>query len=93
MTAALALQFLGRLAARAGDHVQVDEAFGRAIALLTALGVQERLAECHALYAELLGSRGDKDRAIEQWRQAVAVTRPHAGQSETMPLAGLGQIS
>jgi tetratricopeptide (TPR) repeat protein/DNA-binding XRE family transcriptional regulator len=93
MTAALALQFLGRLAARAGDHVRVDEAFGRAIALLTALGVPERLAECHALYAELLGSRGDKDRAIEHWRQAVAVTRPHVGQSEMMPLAGLGQIS
>jgi tetratricopeptide (TPR) repeat protein/DNA-binding XRE family transcriptional regulator len=93
MTAALALQFLGRLAARAGDHVRVDETFGRAIALLTALGVRERLVECHAMYADLLGLRGDKDRAIEHWRQAMAVSRPHVGQGETTSIAALGQIS
>lgn len=83
MTAALALQFLGRLAARAGDHARTDQVFTRAIALLTSLGVTERLVECHAQYAELLGDRGDKDLAIEHWRQAMAVSRPHTVQGDT----------
>ena len=83
MTAALALQFLGRLAARAGNHARTDQAFTQAIALLTSLGVTERLVECHAQYAELLGDRGDKDLAIEHWRQAMAVVRPYAVPGDT----------
>ena len=83
MTAALALQFLGRLAARAGDHAGTNQAFARAIAVLRALGVTERLAECHAQYAEVLGDRGDKDLAIEHWRQAMAVARPYAVPGDT----------
>ncbi len=89
MTAALALQFLGRLAARAGDHGRTDQVFAQAIALLSALGVTERLVECHALYAELLGARGEKDLAIEHWRQAMAISRPHAVQGDTAGVAVL----
>ena len=83
MTAGLALQFLGRLAARAGDHARTDQVFLQAIALLSALGVTERLVECEAEYAEILGARGEKDLAIEHWRRAVAVSRPHAVQADT----------
>jgi len=83
MTAALALQFLGRLAARAGDDARTDQVFTQAIALLTSLRATERLAECHAQYAEILGARGEKDLAIEHWRQAMAVARPHAMQADT----------
>jgi hypothetical protein len=50
---------------------------------LTTLGVTERLVECHAQYAELLGARGEKDLAIEHWRRAMAVSRPHAVQADT----------
>ena len=89
MTAALALQFLGRLAARARDDARTDQLFTQAIALLSALGVTERLAECEAQYAELLGARGEKDLAIEHWRRAMAVSHPHAVQADTAGVPSL----
>lgn len=93
MTAGLAMQFLGRLAARVGDHARTDEAFREAIALLTGLGVTERLVECHAQYAEILTERGEKDLAIEHWRQAMAISRPHAVPGAIMTSAEQGLIS
>jgi tetratricopeptide (TPR) repeat protein len=93
MTAALALQFLGRLAARAGDDTRTDQVFTQAIALLTALGVTERLVEAEAQYAEILGARGEKDLAIEHWRRAMSASRPHAVQAETTSVPALTQES
>lgn len=93
MTAALALQFLGRLAARGGDQARTDQAFSRAIAMLTPQGVTERLVECHAQYAEILTERGDKDLAIEHWRHAVAISRPHAVPADTTNLSALSLTS
>jgi tetratricopeptide (TPR) repeat protein/DNA-binding XRE family transcriptional regulator len=93
MTAALALQFLGRLAARAGHDTRTDQVFTQAIALLTALGVTERLVEAEAQYAEILGARGEKDLAIEHWRRAMAASRPHAVQADTTRVTALTQES
>lgn len=93
MTAGMALQYLGRLAERAGDHAKADGAFNEAITLLSETGVTERLVECHTVYAELLVKRGDKDLAIEHWRQAMALTRPHAVTAEVSVAALLDQIS
>lgn len=93
LTAGLALQFLGQLAARVGNQVGCDQAFMEAIALLTPLGVIERLVECHTQYAEILTGRGDKDLAIEHWREAMAVSRPHAVQSHRAVPVALGRIS
>jgi tetratricopeptide (TPR) repeat protein len=91
MTAALALQFLGRLAARAGDDTRTNQVFTQAIALLTALGVTERLVEAEAQYAEILGARGEKDLAIEHWRRAMAASRPHAVRADTASVPALTQ--
>jgi len=82
MTAGLALQFLGRLAERLGEHAKADAEFNEAIGLLAEAGVTERLVECHTLYAEILTKRGQKDLAIEHWRQAMALARPHAAPAE-----------
>jgi tetratricopeptide (TPR) repeat protein len=93
MTAGMALQFLGRLAERAGDHPGADDAFNDAIGLLSEAGVSERLLECHTVYAELLVKRGQMDLAIEHWRQAMALARPHTAPAEVLEPAALGQIS
>jgi tetratricopeptide (TPR) repeat protein len=93
MTAGLALQFLGQLAARVGNHAATDQAFGEAITLLTPLGVVERLVECHTQYAEILTGRGHKDLAIEHWREAIVISRPHVMQRQGATPIALGRIS
>ncbi len=74
---ALARCLLGRLAAAHGDVAGRDREFGAAFALLTELGDHEQLIETHAAYAELLEAGGQVSEALNEWKQAVKLSRPH----------------
>ena len=54
-----------------GNFDQSDAEFSEAITVLTHSGFQERLAECHAQYAENLEARGDTSAAAPHWREAA----------------------
>jgi tetratricopeptide (TPR) repeat protein len=64
-------QLLAQLHEALGKHDMANKEFGRALRLLTSEGLSHRLAEAHASYAELLEARGDKRRAIDQWKKAA----------------------
>ena len=62
---------LGQLYEHSDDHALADKEFRFAIKLLSAEGRMDRLAETHAVYAELLDSRGDGRTASRHWKQAA----------------------
>jgi tetratricopeptide (TPR) repeat protein len=74
---AFARCLLGRLAAADGDVAGRDREFGAAFALLAELGDREQLIDAHAAYAELLEVSGQVSEALNEWKQAVKLSRPH----------------
>jgi tetratricopeptide (TPR) repeat protein len=62
---------LGQLNERMDNHELADKEFRVAIRLLSAAGRTDRLAETHAVYAEILDARGDGRLASRQWKQAA----------------------
>lgn len=76
MTAALAHQTLGQLAAGRREDQVADQQFAAALHLLGQSNAPERLLDCHLKYAEIYEKRGDWQKAAVQLRQAVKVARP-----------------
>lgn len=69
-------ELLGRISAAQKDWTSFDHEFETAIAILRELGIPERNARIHALYASLLEKRGDDTKARVHWRQAVEAEHP-----------------
>jgi tetratricopeptide (TPR) repeat protein len=67
--------WLGRIAEAGGYASQADAEFRVAFDLLSDPSSGQRSSQAHALYAEILESRGDLGGAIRQLKQALA-TRP-----------------
>ena len=68
--------WLGRIAAAIGDHRTADAEFVAAFDVLRVTNSSaDRSSRAHALYAEILESRGDLHGALEQFKQALA-SRP-----------------
>jgi tetratricopeptide (TPR) repeat protein len=67
--------WLGRLAAAEQDDGGADAEFRLALEALEQLGVRERLLRSHALYAEILETRGDLVGANRHLRRAIAVAQ------------------
>ncbi|TMB77799.1 MAG: helix-turn-helix transcriptional regulator [Chloroflexi bacterium] len=68
--------WLGRIADRRGAHDEVDRAFDDAITGFEAMGMRERLLQCHGLYAEILERRGELAKAYVHMREALQASRP-----------------
>jgi len=62
--------WLGRIAEARGDRAQADADFSAAFELLQ--DSTERFSQAHALYAEILESRGDLGGAVLHLKQALA---------------------
>jgi tetratricopeptide (TPR) repeat protein len=62
---------LGQLYERKKRHQVADKEFGAALRLLKRQGHNDRLAETHAAYAELLEARGDHQSASRHWKNAA----------------------
>lgn len=54
-------------------HQAADREFNLALRVLETEGLQERLAESHASYAEMLEQRGDRRRSGLHWKQAAGL--------------------
>ena len=68
--------WLGRIAAAIGDNRTADAEFVAAFDVLRVTDSSaDRSSRAHALYAEILESRGDLHGALEQLKQAVASGR------------------
>lgn len=68
--------WLGRIADRLGDRETTDREFQLAIRGFEQLGTQERLFQCHGIYAEILERRGDVAEAYAQMKLALQASRP-----------------
>lgn len=68
--------WLGRIADRRGDVEAVDREFEDAIRGFEALGLHERLLQCHGVYAEILERRGDLAKAYSHMKEALQASRP-----------------
>ena len=68
---AAALVLLGQLYERKKRRELADKEFGAALRLLKKQGLNDRLAETHAAYAELLEARGDHPGASRHWKSAA----------------------
>lgn len=68
--------WLGRIADSRGDHATVDREFEDAIGGLEALGMRERLLQCHGVYAEILERRGELAKAYVHMKEALQASRP-----------------
>jgi tetratricopeptide (TPR) repeat protein len=78
--------WLGRVAAEGGDDELADTEFDIAIRGLTEVGVEERLLQCHGVYAEILEKRGELQRAYVHMKKAFSASRPgllEAAEDET----------
>ena len=64
--------WLGRIAEAGGDGRRADVEFSAAFELLQAPSSGQRLSQAHALYADILETRGDLGGAVRQLRQALA---------------------
>jgi tetratricopeptide (TPR) repeat protein len=64
-------QLAGVAFSRSERPTQADAEFSAALRVLTDSGFDERLAECHATYAEILDSRGNEAAAAPHWREAA----------------------
>jgi tetratricopeptide (TPR) repeat protein len=62
---------LGQLYVRKNRHELADKEYGVALRLLKKEGLNDRLAETHASYAELLEERGDHRSASRHWKDAA----------------------
>ena len=67
---------LGRVADRQGDRAATDREFKLAIEGFEQVGAQDRLFECHGIYAEILEKRGDVAEAYAQMKLALQASRP-----------------
>lgn len=67
---------LGRVADRQGDRAATDQEFKLAIEGFEQVGAQDRLFECHGIYAEILEKRGDVAEAYAQMKLALQASRP-----------------
>jgi tetratricopeptide (TPR) repeat protein len=67
--------WLGRVAAAQEDDGAADAEFQMAFETLEKLGVRERLLRGHALYAEILESRGDLAGANRHLKRAIAASQ------------------
>jgi tetratricopeptide (TPR) repeat protein len=68
--------WLGRIADRRGEHEAVDGEFEQAIREFEALGMRERLLQCHGVYAEILERRGELAKAYVHMKEALKASRP-----------------
>ena len=68
--------WLGRIADRRGEHSAVDREFEDAIRGFEALGMRERLLQCHGVYAEILERRGELAKAYGHMKEALQASRP-----------------
>jgi tetratricopeptide (TPR) repeat protein len=75
-TIAEAHVWLGRIADSRGQPVEVDRQLEDAIRGFEALGMRERLLQCHGIYAEILERRGELARAYEHMKEALQASRP-----------------
>jgi len=75
--------WLGRIAASEGRDEAADAECATAIGILEAAAAVERLAQAHAIYAEILEARGDLSGANRQLRHALAASRPGPHASDT----------
>ena len=57
----------------AGDHAGADAMATTALATFTAEGNEARRAECLRILGEIDEARGDRPRAVERWRAALAI--------------------
>lgn len=64
---------LGRLYDKTRRNPLADREFRIALKLLREDGLEERLAETHAAYAEVLEGRADNRRANQHWKKAAKV--------------------
>jgi len=80
---ALAHCLLGQQAAARSDVAGRDREFRVAFELLTDLGEGELLIDAHAAYAELLEVTGQLIEALQEWKHAVKLSRPHMGHLAT----------
>jgi tetratricopeptide (TPR) repeat protein len=76
--------WLGRVADLMGDNETTDQEFSIALRGLTALGMNERLLQCHGIYAEVLERRGDLQQAYVHLKKALSASRPGLLQVEGM---------
>jgi tetratricopeptide (TPR) repeat protein len=68
--------WMGRIADSRGDHARVDGEFEDAIHGFEALGMRERLLQCHGVYAEILERRGELAKAYVHMKEALQASRP-----------------
>jgi tetratricopeptide (TPR) repeat protein len=68
--------WLGRIADQKGQHDVVDREFELAIGGFEALGMRERLLQCHGVYAEILERRGELSKAYVHMKEALQASRP-----------------
>lgn len=71
-------ELLGRLHELSGNGAMADGEFESSRRILSNGGFNERLAESHAAYAEILEARGDLAGSTRHWKQAagLALSRP-----------------
>ncbi len=68
--------WLGRIADDRGEHETADREFDQAIRGFEALGMRERLLQCHGVYAEILERRGELGKAYVHMKEALQASRP-----------------
>jgi len=68
--------WLGRIADVDGEHASVEREFEQAIRGFEALGMRERLLQCHGVYAEILERRGELAKAYVHMKEALQASRP-----------------
>lgn len=68
--------WLGRIADRRGEADVVDREFELAISGFEAMGMRERLLQCHGVYAEILERRGELAQAYVHMKEALQASRP-----------------
>jgi len=74
-------ELLGRIYEQMGKRRLADKEFASAITFLDGEGLEQRLAESHAAFAEVLESRGQSMLARKHWKHAanLALQREGAG--------------
>jgi len=68
--------WLGRIADVRGEHETADREFDQAIRGFEALGMRERVLQCHGVYAEILERRGELGKAYVHMKEALQASRP-----------------
>jgi tetratricopeptide (TPR) repeat protein len=68
-------EIIGQAAEAMGQRAAADHEFSIAIATLGEAGLSDQLVTCRVKYSRVLEKRGDTEGALEQLKQAMAVTR------------------